>query len=297
MVVITDIMGKTGSKLAMNLIQRGVAVRGIDGSRQHMAYLISEGVEAAIGNIEDAVFMTSALKDADALFLILPLSLEMGDFRGKFNRTTAAVEKAVRDIPLRTIYLFSSMGADESEEAGFLSALREVELKLDNLQFENVITIRSGYYMDHFLNKLALLKSRNILGDCIDGDTPLYLVHNGDVAANVANMHVNNSFFGRSRVELYGDLTTMRQAAKVIGQAIDEPELVYRLLSDKEMRNYYLEAGYSTYMANTMVETSHAINRGVISPSLIDPQVPNCPTRFDEYARKVLLPLYKTGNI
>ncbi|KMQ52825.1 hypothetical protein CHISP_0046 [Chitinispirillum alkaliphilum] len=296
MVVVTDVMSQIGSRLAVNLIQRGETVRGIDESRQHMAYLISEGVHAAMGDIADPAFLQSTLKDAHSLFLIYPLRSQMENFRKTFSDITHSVIKSVRDVPLRNIYLLSTMGADDEEEAGFLYAFKQVEEQLEILNLENLITFRGGYFMDHILAKIPLVKHRNMLADCIDGNAELYLSHPRDIAASMAQIHAGKSHFGRSKVELYSDKLTMRQVTKIIGDAIDEPELIYQTASDKEMREYYLQTGYSISMANCLIETAHGISRGAVSPSLIDPSTPNCSTKFTEFARKTFATLYRSST-
>lgn len=295
MFVITDVTSKIGGKIALELLRSGFKVRGIDKSRDSMAYLKSEGMEIAEGSIEDPVFLTSAFKDADTLFLIAPARIDIEDFTRTFNMIGSSVCKAVRDSKIINIIFFSSMGVEQSSEAGLILGLRDIEMQLNTLNLENIISLHSGYFMEHTLSKIGYIRKNNQIADSTDGQTPLYMVSSDDIASMAVSMIKQKSFYGRSIVELYGDRLSYRQVTKIIGDSIGIPELPYVQLMDLEMRNDLIEKGISINMANAYVEMSHALSRGAVSPNIIDKEIPNCPTRFNQFVEKIFFPAFNAA--
>lgn len=296
MVVITDVTSRVGSLLASELLRTGEKVLGIDEERSRMARLISDGMESATGDISDPVFLSSTFADAGTMFLILPLRADRENYRRYFVDVGDSVIKAVRDSKLRNVIFISSMGADEKEEAGLLSGYGDVEEILDTLELENITVVRPGYYMDHLLPKISMIREKDLVGDVINGDTPLYFTDLKDVAVNLASMYRSNSYFGRSKVEMYSDRMTLRKAVRIIGESIDIPELPFVQMSDQDYRNHLIDQGASASFANMYVEMGHAISRGVMEPSLIDTQVPNLPTRLSDFVQNVFVPAYRSGS-
>lgn len=295
MLVVTDVTSNIGGKVALELLRSGQKVRGVDSSRESMAYLKSEGMEIATGEIEDPVFLSSVCKDADTLLFIAPARPNFENFSQSFHQIGSTVCKAVKDSKITTVFFLSCMGAEQSSEAGLILGLRDIEKQLDTLNTENVIYLHPGYFMEHTLSKISFIKAKDMVADSVDGQTPLYMVSCDDVAINVVSIINQKAFYGRSVIELYGDRLSYRQATKIIGAGIGIPELPYKQLMDIEMRNELVEKGISINMANAYVEMSHALSRGAVSPNLIDKEVPNCPTRFNQFVEKVFIPTFNAA--
>ncbi|KMQ50054.1 hypothetical protein CHISP_3008 [Chitinispirillum alkaliphilum] len=296
MVVITDVNSRTGSLLALKLIKSGEKVLGINGSRTQMASLISEGMEGAVGDISDPVFLSSTLKEAQTLFLIVPMHTHKENYSRYFINIGSSVMKSVKNSKVRNLFLVSVMGAEQREEAGLLSGYGDLEEILGIVEPQNSAIFRPGYFMDHMLSKIAMIRTKDMIGDVIDGNTPIYFSDIRDTVMQISDIYLNNEYFGRSKIELYSDKLSLRTACKIIAESIGIPELPFVQLSDQEYRNHLLEQGTSIPFANAYVEMAHAISRGVMKPSLIDTSVPNCPTRFSQFVQDVFVPAYKCGE-
>jgi uncharacterized protein YbjT (DUF2867 family) len=295
MFIITDVSSRFGTKLALNLLRSGQKVRGIGNHRENLAHLKSEGMEIATGEITDPLFLSSAFKDAQTLILIAPAPSYLENFRNSFQQVGSAVCKAIKDSKINTVFFLSSMGVEQTSEAGLILGLRDIEQQLDSLNTENVIYLHPGYFMEHTLSKISFIKQKNMIANSIDAQTPLYMVATEDVANYVSEMINKKNYYGRVIAELYGDRLSYRKATKIIADNIGIPELPYVQLLDPEMRNELIENGFSINMANAYVEMSHAISRGALCPNLIDKEVPNCPTRFVQFVEKVFVPAYKAA--
>ncbi|HEX3020605.1 MAG TPA: NmrA family NAD(P)-binding protein [Chitinispirillaceae bacterium] len=295
MYVITDVSSRFGGKVALELLRSGQKVRGIGNHRENLAYLKSEGMEIATGEMDDPVFLASAFKDAHTLVLIAPAPVNMENFSNAFHQVGIAVCHAVKDSKINAIFFLSSMGVEQSTESGLILGLRDIEQQLETLSTENIIYLHPGYFMEHTLSKISFIKSKDMVADSIDSQTPLYMVSSQDIANYVVSMIMKKSYYGRMIVELYGDRLTYRQLTKMIGTSIGIPELPYTQLMDLEMRNVLIENGFSINMANAYVEMSHALGRGAVSPNLIDREVPNCPTRFIQFLEKIFVPAFNAA--
>jgi uncharacterized protein YbjT (DUF2867 family) len=295
MVVITDVTSRIGSKVALDLLKSGQKVRGVDNNRERMAFLKSEGMELAVGEPDDPVFLSSVVSDAGSVLLIAPCRPEFENFNLKCKNFGEAAKKAIKDSKVSNVFFLSSMGAEQSSEAGLISGLRTIEQSLNHLTTETVVYFHPGLFMEHFLSKIGIIKTRDMIEDSTDGQTPLYLVSDTDVADYIVTMIKSNAFYGRNVVELYGDRLSYRQATKLIGNSIGIPELPYKQLLDYEMRNELVSGGLSIAMANVFVEMTHALSRGVVCPNLVDREIPNCPTRFKQFVEKVFVPLYNAS--
>ena len=175
MIVVSDASSKTGTEIISALLKAGERVRGIDNSRERLAALRSSGVEPAVGELTDPVFLLSAFRDAVSVFFIVPSRSETESVKKYFEDTGSAFVKALRDSKVRNVYFLSSMGADEVSEAGLLLSLGEIERRLDTIETENVITFRPGYFMEHLLSKISYIKTRDVIADSTSGDTLPYL--------------------------------------------------------------------------------------------------------------------------
>ena len=295
MIVISDVSSRVGSRLALDLLKSGEQVRGINNHRERLASLKSEGMELAIGEQSDPVFLLSAFRDADTAFLIAPSRPDINNFSKTYKDTADAYVKAIGDSKVRNVLFLSSMGVNQSTDAGMISGLRIIEKKLNSLSLENIVFLRPGYFMEHLLPKITYIKTRDMIADSINGDTPLYMVCEGDVSALALSMLRDSSFYGRSELELYGERISYRQATHAIGLKINIPELPYEQVLSIDMRNDLLNMGYSINMADEYIETTNALSSGVVSPVLIDPETPNAPTRFDQFLDEVFLPAYNSA--
>lgn len=295
MFVITDVNSRIGTMVALQLLKSGQKVRGIDTNRESMAYLKSEGMEIASGQISDPVFLKSATQDADTLILIAPARPDTENFVHQFNQVGSSVCKAIKETSIQTVFFLSSMGVEQSSETGLILGLRDIEKQLDTVGIENVVYLHPGYFMEHILSKISFIRGKDSIADSIDAQVPLYMVCTDDVASYLVNMIKKKSYFGRSVVELYGDKLTYREVTKIVGTSIGIPELPYMQLMDTEMRNELINRGFSVNMANAYVEMSHALSRGAVSPNLIDINIPNCPTRFEQFVQDIFVPAYKAA--
>jgi hypothetical protein len=296
MVVITDVTSVTGSYLAKELLAAGENVRGINSAESGMERLEHKGLNGINGDLTNPDFMTECLQGVETVFYMIPLHANKDGCREFFIETATVMAKALHDSKVQRLFFLSTMGADENRSSGLLSFYRDVEKVLNGLYLEEVIIIRPGYFMDHLLTKIPMIRMDGIIGDVIDPDTPLYFTDRRDTAARIASLYLDKQYYGRSKIEMYNDKMSLRQAAEIIADKLEIPQLHYVRFTDSEYRNYLVTKGASESFAHIYLETAHAIGMGAITPSLIDLNVPNLPKHFSEYIDTVFIPAFTSGE-
>jgi hypothetical protein len=93
------------------------------------------------------------------------------------------------------------------------------------------------------------------------------------------------TFTGHAIIDLFGDRITYKEAARQIGEAIGIPDLPYVQFTDADAVKGMMGMGLSKNMADSFVELSSALAKGMIHPTQIDPLKPNTNTTFKEFAQ------------
>jgi hypothetical protein len=295
MVIITDVTSVTGSYLARELLAAGEKVRGINSTGSNMERLQHKGLIGIDGDLSDPDFMKECLKDVDSVFYFIPLQASCNGCGEYFIKTAKALINVIRDSKVQRLFFMSVLGADENRNAGLLGFYRDVEKLLDNLFLEEVILVRPGYFMDHLLTKIPMIRMDGIIGDVIDSDTLLYFTDRRDTARKVASLYLEKQYYGRSKIEMYNEKKTLRQTVEIIAEKLKMKHLHYIRFSDDEYRNYLVTKGVSVSFANIYLETAHAISMGAMTPIHIDTNVPNLPKSVSEYIDTVFVPTFTSG--
>jgi uncharacterized protein YbjT (DUF2867 family) len=286
----------TGIYLARMLLAKGEKVRGISGARTDMTDLTKKGLDGMYGNIADADFLTTSMNGVDTVFYLIPLPPEYNVCRNLFFETAQSLVKVVHDSKIQNLFFMSTLGAEEKSKAGLLNCYGEVEKILSGLHLENVTFIRPGYFMDHLLTKMPMVRMDHILGDVIDPDTPLYFTDRKETAHTMSSLYLKRQYYGRAKVELYNDKLSLRGATEIISKKIGVQDLHYVQYSDNEYRDYLVTKGATADFADLYIETAHAIGRGAMTPSHNDLNTPNQSLKFTDFVENLFAPIYHSGN-
>ncbi len=116
MYVIAGVTGHVGSVAAKELIAQGKKVKVLVRDAKKGTDWSHRGAEVAVGTLQDEAFLTTALKGAQGLFVLLPPNLAATDILADQKKTIAAVSQAVTATKVPHVVLLSSIGADLTEE-------------------------------------------------------------------------------------------------------------------------------------------------------------------------------------
>ena len=159
MYVILGASGNTGHIVATTLLSRQQKVRVVGRNSSHLQPLASKGAEVAIADVTDAGALSKAFHNANAAYVMLPPNLTTNDPRGFQERISDAIAAAVKSSGIKNVVSLSSVGADKPSGTGPIVGLRNLELKLNQIDGVNLLHLRAGYFMENTLPQAAIIRA------------------------------------------------------------------------------------------------------------------------------------------
>ncbi len=294
MIAITGATGNTGSVAAKALLAKGEKVRAIGHHQQRLQPLVALGAEAFVGNASDAASMTTAFKNADAVYLMIPPSMEAENYRAYQNGISDAYAAAIKASGVKYVVALSSLGAQHPQGTGPIVGLHDLEQKLNAISGLNVLHLRPGSFMQNLLRTIDPLRSMGTLPGAAPPDQSEPQIAARDIGAYAAKWLAARNFSGSSVQELLGPRDyTMREAAGFIGKAIGKPNLGYMQVPLPMLEQGLVQSGFKKSMAALMIELFKAENGG-----LCDPQEPRSaenttPTTLETFVEEEFVPAYR----
>jgi uncharacterized protein YbjT (DUF2867 family) len=288
MIVITGASGKTGSKAAEALLKTGENTRVIGRSPEHLQHLTEQGAEAMIGDQGNVEFLTRAFSGADAAYVIIPPKYDTDNVRAHYNKMGAVIVDAVRRSELRKMVFLSSLGAEHDTGTGPVVGLHDVEKALDTLSDVDIVFLRPGYFFENTLMNIEQIKNRRIFASDFDPDASILMVASRDIGQKAADLLLKHNFRSHTVEELFGHRITLREVSRLIGQKLDIPHIAYVRASDGEAIDGMMAMGLSRNIAESFVELSQGISKGMITTTMLDPRKPNAPTRYHKFIDEAL---------
>ncbi|MBN1608085.1 MAG: NAD(P)H-binding protein [Polyangiaceae bacterium] len=283
--VVFGITGRTAGVAARALVERSTRVRGVGRNAERLRPFVDLGIEAFVGNVEDATSVQHALAGAVAAYLLIPPNFAVDDFRAFQRRAADALANGVAKAAVRHVVLLSSLGANHPAGTGPIVGLHELEQRLRGIPRLHVLSIRAGYFMENFLMNVEMVRTMGILGTPAPRHAPLGLIAAADIGRYAARRLHALDFNGFEVVNLIGpSLLTMEEVAKALGQAIGKPELAYVQFSHEDAKKGLLEAGLKPQLAALYLEMHQGAAAGLLQPEP-GTSVVNTDTPIQEFAQ------------
>ena len=260
--VITGSLGHIGNPLATQLSNEGHAVTVISSNAARKEDIEAIGATAAIGSVEDAVFLTDAFRGADAVFTMVPPKYNGGDWKEWIAGIGRNYVEAITASGVTQVINLSSIGAHMIENCGPVSGLSQVELAMDAMVGVNVRHLRAGYFYTNFLNSVGHIKHQGIITGNYMADLNMVLVHPADIADIAARALKDESYLGRGFSYIASDEKTPAEIVAMIGKAIDKPQLSWVERTDKEEFDDLLAIGLPEETARNYTEMGTAMRSG-----------------------------------
>jgi uncharacterized protein YbjT (DUF2867 family) len=264
MFVIAGVTGHVGSVVAETLIAKGAKIKVIVRGAAKGAAWSKKGAEVAVGALEDAAFLTGALKGATGFFTLLPPSYTATDFFKTQRETADAIASAVKASGVPHVVLLSSIGADLETGTGPIRGLHYLE-KVLGATGTKLTTIRAGSFQENAGQALGPAKSAGIFPNFGDSaDYPIPMVATKDIAALAAAELVNGS--GKSEVvDLVGPSYSYAQVADLLGKALGK-ELQVVNIPQPGWVPALVQAGFSQQIAELFAEMYAGFASGKVQP-------------------------------
>ncbi|KAF0250579.1 MAG: NAD(P)-binding domain-containing protein [bacterium] len=272
--VIAGATGNIGQRVSLQLLAAGKKVRVVGRDIKRLEPLAQAGAEVFVGSLNDKDFLLKAFDSVYAAMVMIPPTHTAKDLFAYQREIGQAQAQAVVANSVPYVVTISSVGAHLSEGTGSILGLYENEQFFNSLKDINVVHLRTGYFMENFFYSIPVIKKANINASPIAPDTLLDMVATQDVASLATDFLQGLSFVGKNAYEIVGTHSlTMLEATKILGNAIDKPELRYVQLSYEKARQAMLAGGMSESVVNAVIEMNQACNNGLVKalriPSLL----------------------------
>jgi uncharacterized protein YbjT (DUF2867 family) len=289
MITVMGATGRTGSKIAAQLLRAGEPVRAVGRSAARLTELAGAGAEPVVGDAKDPEFLTAAFSGADAVYAMLPVDPTWSDYHAEVDSLGEAVAAAVRDSGVRHVVALSAVGAERAAGTGFMVSLYRQEQRLRALSDTNVLALRAGMFFEAFVPALDLMIDQGIHADTVAADVPIPMVATRDLADAAATALRARDWTGFVVREVLGERDlTFREVTAILGERIGRPGLPYVRLSDAEMLHALTQAGLSADVAAQALEMNRALNdRTIGSREGRGPQNTTL-TRFEDFADELV---------
>ncbi|AZB18488.1 NAD-dependent epimerase/dehydratase family protein [Chryseobacterium indologenes] len=268
-IVITGSLGNVAKPLTEQLAANGHQITVISSNEAKKQDIESLGATAAIGSITDADFLTKTFEGADAVFVMTPPAISATNIVQNTINAGKNYAEALKKTGVKRAVMLSSVGAGSPVENGPIKGLHAIENLYKDVENTSFTFLRAGYFYNNFFNDIPLIQNVGIIGGNYPEGSSIPLVHPHDIAKAAAEELVANES-GKNIKYIVSDIRNAADFAKVLGAAVNKPELPWVEFSDEEALNGMLQAGLPQDMAELYVEMGRGMRTGVVQKDFID---------------------------
>jgi uncharacterized protein YbjT (DUF2867 family) len=294
MYVITGATGNTGSVVAEKLLAKGEKVRVLGRDAKRLERFTNKGAEAFVADATSADALTKAFSGAKAVYAIIPPNIAAPDVRAYQEQVSDDLTAAITKSGVKHAVVLSSFGADKPDKTGPVSALHNLEKKLNGIAGLNALYLRAGYFMENLLPQVGVIQSFGIVAGPVRPDVPLPMIATRDIGAVAADALLKLDFNGKQLRELQGPRdVTYDQFAKIVGAAIGKPDLKYQQLPAAQLKPALTQMGMSANMVDLLFEMTGSLDSGYMK--MLEPRSPanSTPTTLETFVAEAFVPAYK----
>lgn len=269
-IVITGSLGNIGKPLTTALVQKGHSVTVISSKADRQKDIEALGAKAAIGTMNEVAFLTETFKGADVVYLmeawegIGSIFDKAVDFIAGFHLIGNNYKQAIEASGVKKIVHLSSVGAHSKEGYGTLSAHYDVESILKQLPDDVSIKFMRpvGFYTNLF-RSMQNIKEKGAIISNYGGDKKEPWVSPIDIASAIVE-EMELPFEGRKVRYIASDEASPNEVAKILGEAIGNPDLKWIEITDEQMLDGMLSMGVNPKIAKGMVEMQASQRSGLL---------------------------------
>jgi uncharacterized protein YbjT (DUF2867 family) len=281
MYVLLGAHGNITSRAARTLLQQGQPVRVIGRSAAALAPLQQLGAQVAVGDAQDAAFLTRAFDGARAVYAMIPPDYAAADLRRSQTQLGTAIAAAIAHSGVRRVVALSSIGAELAAGTGPIVGLHEQEARLDALPGLDLLHLRPGYFMENHLHVAAAVAALGVYPSLESPDAAVPMVATADIAAVVARELTQPQHRGVLYLHAPRRYTFV-EAARILGRAIGRPELPYVQVEPEQGIAAMTRMGFSPDAAARMAEMARWLS--ALTPAPLPGPVELTPTTLEDYA-------------
>ncbi|OQP45156.1 NAD-dependent dehydratase [Niastella yeongjuensis] len=262
-ITITGSLGNISKPLAEILINNGHEVTIISSDPKKINNIEALGAKAAIGSVSDVAFLTNAFKGADVIYTMVPPNWTVNNYRQYIRETGNNLREAIKASGVKRVVNLSSIGAHLSEGTGPIAGMHDVEQTLNTLDDVAIKHLRAGFFYINFFFDIGTIRHMGVMGNNYAGTSTIVMVHPRDIAAAAAQ-ELQGTFEGKSFRYVVSEEREVADIVKVLGTAIDKPDLSWVQFTNEQTYGGMTSAGMSPAIASVYVEMGTAINSGIL---------------------------------
>ena len=236
-IIVTGSLGNISKPLTKELVQKGHQVTVVSSKPERQKDIEAMGAKAAIGTMEDADFLTTTFKGADAVYVMETMGGNSFfdpnlDIIAAVNKIGNSYKQAVEQSGVKRVVHLSSIGAHTDKGNGLLAFHYNVENILKTLPSDVSITFMRpvGFYYN-LLGFINTIKTQYVIATNYGGDSKKPWVSPIDIAAAVAE-ELATPFEGRKVRYVASDEISCNELASLLGAAIGKPDLKWVVIPD-----------------------------------------------------------------
>jgi nucleoside-diphosphate-sugar epimerase len=295
-IVLTGSIGNISKPLAQQLIAKGHDVTVISSKAERQKDIEALGAKAAIGNMEDAAFLTKAFTGADIVYCMETTDRSaMTDPNYTLDVLIERIKKVVNNYKhaimqagVKKVVHLSSIGAHRDNGVGLLKFHYYAEKIMNELPADvSVKFMRPVGFYYNLLDNAPLIKTlskgfvgaimalqhygiggllsgkRGVIVANYGGDTMNLMVSPLDIASTIAE-EMEKPFAGRTIRYIASEEITCSQTATILGEAIGKPYLKWGVISDKQLLKALIGMKVTPSIAEGIVEMNASGRNGLM---------------------------------
>jgi uncharacterized protein YbjT (DUF2867 family)/predicted enzyme related to lactoylglutathione lyase len=284
MFIVAGVSGKVGSVVANELLAKKQPTKVIVRDANKGAEWSKRGAEVAVGSLEDASFLTTALKNATGFFTLLPPNFMAPDFYAYQRKVADAIGQAVKASGVRHVVMLSSVGADLESGNGPIRGLHYLEKVLRGTGV-TLTAIRAGYFQENIENSLTPARQMGMYPNFApSADVPMSMVATKDIGALAAQQLMAKPTKPEV-IDLHGPQYTIRQVAEKLGSALGKKLNIVDIPEAGHVEAM-MKSGFPKHVAQVFAEMYKGFASGTIRPK--GDRLVQGTTALDETIRKVV---------
>lgn len=288
-IVLTGSLGHISKTLAVELIAKGNSVTLISSKPEKKREIEALGAEAAIGNIDNVDFLTSAFADADIVYCMVPYpdtTQPIQEILNAYIRKAENYKLAIERTGIKKVVNLSSVAADMQKGNGLLQYAYEIEQVFNKLPEDiSIKFIRPVSFYYNVLTYIPQIKKQGMMMSNYGGETKKPWVSPIDIAA-ATSAAICSHFNGREISYIASEELSCHQIAQLLGTAIGRPDLKWVTISDDAALKGFIQAGMEPSTAKAFTEMNAGIQDGRIYKDYYKHQPVLGKVKFRQYAEE-----------
>ncbi|TPG45179.1 NAD(P)H-binding protein [Flavobacterium pectinovorum] len=285
-ITILGSLGNIGKPLTKKLIASGNQITVISSNADRTEAIETLGAKAAIGSVSDAAFLKSTFAETDAIFALTPPNMGGSNIIENTTDAGKAIATAIKEAGIKRVVMLSSIGADLPNGTGPITGLHNIEKIYEILENVSVTFLRAGFFYTNLYNDVPMIKGAGIIGSNYAAETKIPFVHPENIATAAAE-ELQKTTSGKNIRYIVSDVRTPNEVAKVLGLAIDKPELPWVEFTDEQALGGMKQAGLPDEIAGLYAEMGAGLRSGKIQEDFLTNKISvDGKTKLEDFAKE-----------